>query len=102
MSAIPSESTNNLMEALSLCHTSIAATWKLGLAIAVMVAVLSLDAGASPPTSILRGGLSILVFGLVGWGINAVLVSSAGRAAEMDQAAQEIEPAASPEQDAQQ
>ena len=84
MSAVPSESNNTLSDALSLCCTSIAATWKLGLAVAIVVAILSLSAGALPSTSVVRGAVSFLVFGLIGWGINALLVTAGGKAAERD------------------
>ena len=82
MSAVPSESPNKLLKTLSFCRTSIAATWKLGLANALLVAILSLTAGALPSTSVIRGGVCFLVFGLIGWGINAVLVT-AGEQVEM-------------------
>jgi len=76
MSAIPSRSTNKMADTLWLCRTSIAATWKLGLALAATVTFLSLTAGALPATSIIRGGISFLVLGFIGWGINAILVAA--------------------------
>ena len=89
MSAVPSESTNKLLETVSFCRASIATTLKLGLGSAAVVALLSLTAGALPSTSVIRGGICFLVFGLIGWGINAVLVAAGEKPEKLDDTYQE-------------
>ena len=101
MSAVSSESANKLRDAVSLCHTSIAATWMLGLAIAFLVAILSLSAGALPTTSVVRGGICFLVLGLIGWGINAILVTADEKVAHRAEIEAEDESATIREEDAQ-
>ena len=48
------------------------------------MAILSWTAGASPSTSIIRGGVTFLAFGFIGWGINAILVAAGQNEAEED------------------
>jgi len=101
MSAVPSESTNKLLETMSFCRTSIATTWKLGLGSAGLVALLSLTAGALPSTSVIRGGICFLVFGLIGWGINAVLVTAGVKPEKPDETYEEIESSRTLDEDGQ-
>ena len=100
MSAVPAESKNRLLDTLSICRTSITTTWKLGLAGAILVAMLSLSVGASPSASVIRGGVCLLVFGLIGWGINALLLTAGEKAAIELETQDEEEPATASEEDA--
>jgi len=96
MSAVSSEPTSKLLRRSSFCQTSIATTWKLGLASALLVTFLSLSAGASSSASIIRGAVCFLVFGLIGWGINAILVAAGDGMEKSDDLNGESQPSEAP------
>ena len=69
-------STRSLEEPWSLHRAGLSAVWKVGLACGCLVSFLSWNSGAQPSTSVIRGGTTLLAFGLIGWGINAILLAA--------------------------
>lgn len=97
MSTMPSESIDVNQEFDRLCRCGIRAAWHLSLLWGALVSLLSWTGGAAAATIVLRGLVSFLAFGLVGWGVNAVMVQ-AGQ--QSDDACQEADAAGEPDKQA--
>lgn len=74
MTDTPSEPTNVTHDVDALCRWGIRAAWHLSLLLGTLVSLLSWTGGAAAPTAVIRGLVTFVAFGLMGWGVNAVLV----------------------------
>ncbi len=86
MSTMPSEPMDVTHELDVLCRWGIRAAWHLSLLWGALVSLLSWTGGAEAATAVIRGLVTFLAFGLVGWGVNAVMVQAGN---QEDEAADE-------------
>ncbi len=90
MATVPCDPIDKAREMDAFCRWAIRAAWHLSLLWGGLVALLSWTAGAGLETAIIRGLVTYVVLGLLGWGANAVMVQGgqqqdAGSAAEAQQ-----------------
>lgn len=76
MSTIPSEPIEVSYDTDTLCRWGICAAWRLSIVWGALVSLLSWTGGAEAATSVIRGLVTFFAFGLVGWGMNAVMAQA--------------------------
>lgn len=57
-----------------LCRLGICAAWHLSFLGGVLVSLLSWTSGAETATAVIRGLVTLVTLGLIGWGVNAVVI----------------------------
>lgn len=82
MTDIPFEPTDVTRETDRLCRWGIRVAWHLSLLCGALVSLLSWTGGAGAPTAVIRGLVTFVAFGLMGWGVNAVMVQAGQREEE--------------------
>jgi len=81
MATMPPQPIDGGHELDALCRWGIRAAWRLSVVWGALVSILSWTRGAEPETSVIRGLVTFVAFGLLGWGVNAILVQG-GRSGE--------------------
>ncbi len=74
MATMRCESIDKSQELESLCRWGIRVSWHLSLLWGALVSLLSWTAGATAETAVIRGLVSFVALGLLGWGANVVLI----------------------------
>ena len=82
MSTIPSEPIDVTSEMETFCRWGIRVAWYLSLLWGGLVLLLSWTGGAAAATAVIRGLVAFLAIGLVGWGVNAVMVHAGAQDAQ--------------------
>ena len=82
MSTIPSEPIDVTSEMETFCHWGIRVAWYLSLLWGGLVLLLSWTGGAAAAIAVIRGLVAFLAIGLVGWGVNAVMVHAGAQDAQ--------------------
>lgn len=74
MATMPSEPIDTAHELDTLCRWGIRVAWRLSLLWGALVSLLSWTRGAGAETAVIRGLVTFVAFGLLGWGVNAILI----------------------------